>query len=133
MNSTIIGQRKPKENKRKRKNRNNNQPRERSYSEGEASDYENQQNGQATACNGRCRTKPTANEANNNNNNNHKSGDNIVKGKHKSNDKNGLMFDIEIWMASEHGAWSACIILIDRHFLHVPFILETNAPHETIL
>lgn len=102
MNSTIVGQRKPKENKRKRKNRNH-QPRERSYSEGEASDYENQQNG---ACNGNCRKKSTGHEANNNNNNNHvnsnqngyshKTGDTTAKGKHKSNDKNGLMFDIEI-------------------------------------
>ncbi|XP_031641221.1 protein kintoun [Contarinia nasturtii] len=37
INSTIIGQRKPKENKRKKKKRNQ----ERRYSEGEASDYEN--------------------------------------------------------------------------------------------
>lgn len=37
MNSTIIGQRKPKENKRKKKKR----TQERRYSEGEASDYEN--------------------------------------------------------------------------------------------
>lgn len=98
MNSTIIGQRKPKENKRKRKNRN--QQRERSYSEGEASDYENQQNVSANACNERCRTKFTTNGANNNKNN-FKSGDIIAKGKHKSNDnsaenKNGLMFDLEI-------------------------------------
>lgn len=100
MNSTIIGQRKPKENKRKRKNRNQHQQRERSYSEGEASDYENQQAGPVVACNGRCRTKSTANEANNNKNS-FKSGDTTAKGKHKSNDKtaenkNGLMFDLEI-------------------------------------
>lgn len=77
MNSTIIGQRKPKENKRKKKKRNQ----ERRYSEGEASDYEN--NLQASgACNNRCQ-KPTASV---DVNKNHKDTE------HKTN----LIFDIEI-------------------------------------
>lgn len=77
MNSTIIGQRKPKENKRKKKNRNQ----ERRYSEGEASDYENQLH--SGACNNRCQ-KPTATAPHDVNKN---------KGiEHKNN----LIFDIEI-------------------------------------
>lgn len=77
MNSTIIGQRKPKENKRKKKKRNQ----ERRYSEGEASDYEN--NLQTGTCNNRCQKShgPTAVDAN--------------KIKDTEN-KNNLIFDIEI-------------------------------------
>lgn len=74
MNSTIIGQRKPKENKRKKKKRNQ----DRRYSEGEASDYEN--NLQTAACNNRCQ-KPTALDVNKNKDTEH---------------KNNLIFDIEI-------------------------------------
>lgn len=77
MNSTIIGQRKPKENKRKKKNRNQ----ERRYSEGEASDYEN--NLQTGTCNNRCH-KTTASTTMNINNN--------KDTEHKTN----LIFDIEI-------------------------------------
>lgn len=77
MNSTIIGQRKPKENKRKKKKRNQ----ERRYSEGEASDYEN--NLQSGTCNNRCQKPngPTAVDTN--------------KIKDTEN-KNNLIFDIEI-------------------------------------
>ncbi|XP_055307406.1 protein kintoun [Sitodiplosis mosellana] len=74
MNSTIIGQRKPKENKRKKKKRNQ----ERRYSEGEASDYEN--NLQPS---GACCQKPTASVDVNKNN---------KDTEHKTN----LIFDIEI-------------------------------------
>lgn len=78
MNSTIIGQRKPKENKRKKKKRNQ----ERRYSEGEASDYEN--NLQTGTCNNRCQksTVPTARDIHNK----------IKDAEHKNN----LIFDIEI-------------------------------------
>lgn len=79
MNSTIIGQRKPKENKRKKKKRNQ----ERRYSEGEASDYENHL--QSATCNNSCQkhgeptTKLTVNHP-------------TKDIEHKSN----LIFDIEI-------------------------------------
>lgn len=79
MNSTIIGQRKPKENKRKKKKRNQ----ERRYSEGEASDYEN--NLQAASCNNRCQKSNAAVAA--------------VQHTNKIKDtenKNNLIFDIEI-------------------------------------
>lgn len=83
MNSTIIGQRKPKENKRKKKKRSQ----ERRYSEGEASDYENQLQQSSGACN-----------------NNHcvKSANAVavaVTDINKNQDaehKNNLIFDIEI-------------------------------------
>lgn len=85
MNSTIIGQRKPKENKRKKKKRNQ----ERRYSEGEASDYENQLQQSAGVCNENC-VKSAAAAA-------------TVDGLHveinKTQDvehKNNLIFDIEI-------------------------------------
>lgn len=84
MNSTIIGQRKPKENKRKKKKRSQ----ERRYSEGEASDYEN--NLQAQSCGGKCQ-KNNKNICNNNNNTN------SSKTKTKETElKNNLIFDIEI-------------------------------------
>lgn len=80
MNSTIVGQRKPKDNKRKKKK----DSRDRRYSEGEASDYENNvqpnNNGKVTnACNSQC-----------------------LAGKEKSkrnsptDTKSSLIFDIEI-------------------------------------
>lgn len=78
MNSTIIGQRKPKENKRKKKKR----QQERRYSEGEASDYEN--NLQAGACNRACNQKPTATNTTD-----------VNKNKDTEH-KNNLIFDIEI-------------------------------------
>lgn len=73
MNSTIIGQRKPKENKRKKKKRNQ----ERRYSEGEASDYENNLQTGSSRC-----QKPSAP---------------VVVNKNKDTDnKSNLIFDIEI-------------------------------------
>lgn len=78
MNSTIIGQRKPKENKRKKKKRSQ----ERRYSEGEASDYENQLQ-QSGACNNHC-VKTVAAAPNDINKNQH------------AEHKNNLIFDIEI-------------------------------------
>lgn len=79
MNSTIIGQRKPKENKRKKKKR----TQERRYSEGEASDYENQV--QSGACNNRCQKPTTINHPHD------------VNNKNKDTEhKNNLIFDIEI-------------------------------------
>lgn len=69
MNSTIIGQRKPKENKRKKKKR----CRDRRYSEGEASDYEN--NVSTTE---------------------HQFSDHGKKPTNPVDNKNGLMFDLEI-------------------------------------
>lgn len=82
MNSTIIGQRKPKENKRKKKKRSQ----ERRYSEGEASDYEHQL--QQSATSGAC-------------NNNHcaKAATAATTDINKNQDaehKNNLIFDIEI-------------------------------------
>lgn len=77
MNSTIVGQRKPKENKRKKKKRSL----ERRYSEGEASDYEN--NLQSGGCNNRCQ-KPTANTPVD------------VNTTKDTEHKNNLIFDIEI-------------------------------------
>lgn len=76
MNSTIIGQRKPKENKRKKKKRNQ----ERRYSEGEASDYENQLQ-QSGVCNNNCVTSINTTDTNKN---------------HDTEHKNNLIFDIEI-------------------------------------
>lgn len=76
MNSTIIGQRKPKENKRKKKKRSQ----ERRYSEGEASDYENQLQ-QTDACNNHCVKSGAATDINKNQDVEH---------------KNNLIFDIEI-------------------------------------
>lgn len=82
MNSTIIGQRKPKENKRKKKKR----CQERRYSEGEASDYENHL--QAQSCGDKCQ-KNNKNNCNNN--------PNSSKTNNKDADlKNNLIFDIEI-------------------------------------
>lgn len=81
MNSTIIGQRKPKENKRKKKKRNQ----ERRYSEGEASDYENQLQ-QTGVCNKICVKSATDTAA-------------IAADINKNQDaelKNSLIFDIEI-------------------------------------
>lgn len=74
MNSTIIGQRKPKENKRKKKKRSQ----ERRYSEGEASDYENHL--QTTPCGGQCQKNIITSEAT----------------KKEAETKNNLIFDIEI-------------------------------------
>lgn len=71
MNSTIIGQRKPKENKRKKKKR----TQERRYSEGEASDYENHV--QPSPCN-----------------NNHCQ--KVIASTPADVHKNNLIFDIEI-------------------------------------
>lgn len=81
MNSTIIGQRKPKENKRKKKKR----TQERRYSEGEASDYET--NLQSGGCNNRCQKSagPVAAAA----------ADDDSKITDTEN-KNHLIFDIEI-------------------------------------
>lgn len=83
MNSTIIGQRKPKENKRKKKKHSQ----ERRYSEGEASDYENQlqQSAPSRACNNNhCVKSATAAAATDINKN------------HDAQHKNNLIFDIEI-------------------------------------
>lgn len=81
-NSTIIGQRKPKENKRKKKKRNQ----ERRYSEGEASDYENHL--QAQLCGDSC-------QKNNKNNCNNNTNSSRTKTK-EAELKNNLIFDIEI-------------------------------------
>lgn len=83
MNSTIIGQRKPKENKRKKKKRSQ----ERRYSEGEASDYENQLQ-QSSCNNNHCVKSATA-----------ASVAVAVHDINKTQDaehKNNLIFDIEI-------------------------------------
>lgn len=91
MNSTIVGQRKPKENKRKKKKRN----RERCYSEGEASDYENHppSNVQQNACNGNCHQK-TGSDSNRKNGAGKEKSKSADKSQTES--KNNLMFDIEI-------------------------------------
>lgn len=87
MNSTIIGQRKPKENKRYKKKKRN---QERRYSEGEASDYENHlQQSSSTpasdACNNNhCMKSTTAVAATDINKN------------QDAQHKNNLIFDIEI-------------------------------------
>lgn len=83
MNSTIIGQRKPKENKRKKKKRNQ----ERRYSEGEASDYENNLQATSVQCNNRCQ-KPTAATSIIN--------VDINKNNKDTEHKTNLIFDIEI-------------------------------------
>lgn len=77
MNSTIIGQRKPKENKRKKKKR----TQERRYSEGEASDYENQL--QSGTCSNGCKKTIATNSHD------------VIKNKDTEH-KNNLIFDIEI-------------------------------------
>lgn len=104
INSTITGQRKPKENKRKKKKRNQ----ERRYSEGEASDYENNNNNMHSEiggknkqsnniCNGNCRIE---NENTVNSKASQRKQQQNSKRHNKKSDhsemKSGLMFDIEI-------------------------------------
>ena len=85
MNSTIVGQRKPKANKRKKKKR----TLERRYSEGEASDYESKSSDTIDNCNGNCRT---------NDDKRCKSDGGKSSNVKSASDKsaNSLMFDIEI-------------------------------------
>lgn len=107
MNSTIVGQRKPKPNRRKKK-KHSTDDRERRYSEGEASDYESK----TDSCDD-CKQKSTDNNSTNSKNGpavtaqpkvNAKAG-RVVDKQTKGPDidktghlefKNGLMFDIEI-------------------------------------
>lgn len=95
MNSTIIGQRKPKSaNRRKKKKHSGDGERERRYSEGEASDYEVKPS--ACDCKQQANSGPVSKA---------KAGRNVVNKQSKGPDtdktahlefKNGLMFDIEI-------------------------------------
>lgn len=88
MNSTIVGQRKPKENKRKKKKHS----RDRRYSEGEASDYENNvhQNGKGDTCNGQCGAVANVKSQNSHSEKVKETSSKPVE------TKNGLIFDIEI-------------------------------------
>lgn len=107
MNSTIVGQRKPKPNRHKKKKKHSIDDRERRYSEGEASDYESK----TDSCDD-CKQKSTTNNNSNGGKNgpavqpkvNAKAG-RVVDKQTQGPDidktahlefKNGLMFDIEI-------------------------------------
>lgn len=101
MNSTILGQRKPKPaNRRKKKKHNGEGERERRYSEGEASDYE------VKASDVQCNCKSKTSNDGHTKTTNGKGGRQVAANKQAKgadNDKtghvefkNGLMFDLEM-------------------------------------
>lgn len=105
MNSTIVGQRKPKSNRRKKKKRSAGD-RERRYSEGEASDYETKTLEEPCDCNKK-KTMGISDENGPRSKTNGKANGRVVdkqqQGKGPDTDKtahlefkNGMMFDIEI-------------------------------------